>query len=162
MNSDLENKFSFPWYKEGLHFSCTKCGKCCTGSSGTVWVTEDEMTKMAQFLKLTLPYFKQLYIRKIGQRDTLIELKSENHRCVFYQNKLCRVYSVRPLQCKAYPFWPENILSEQTWKQTALECEGIQPVAPLISANAIVDFLKEQRLQGPEEHFVLVDEEGLT
>lgn len=152
--SDLEKRFSYPLYQKGLPFGCTKCGKCCTGAAGHVWVTEDEMANMAQFLTMTMAYFKQRYIRRIGQRFALVELKSQNHSCVFYQNKLCQVYSVRPLQCRSYPFWEENLLSEETWKQTALECEGINPDAPIVSPEVIEEFLQNHRLQGPEEHFV--------
>lgn len=159
MSAELNNRFAFPWYREGLPFGCTKCGKCCTGSAGYVWISEEEMARMAQFLELTVPYFKQLYVRRIGQRHALVELKSQNHNCVFYQNKLCRVYPVRPLQCQAYPFWKENLLSEETWKQTALECEGINSDAPMISPEVIEEFLKEQQLQGPEEHFVPLEKE---
>lgn len=159
MSSELKKRFAFPLYRDGLPFGCTKCGKCCTGLAGYVWVSDDEITKMAQFLKLTVPYFKQRYVRTIGQRHALVELKSQNHSCVFYQDKLCQVYPVRPLQCRAYPFWEENLLSEHSWKQTALECEGINPDAPVIPAEVIEAFLKEQRLQNPNEHFVPLQEE---
>jgi uncharacterized protein len=160
VSSELEKRFAFPIYQEGLPFACTKCGKCCTGAAGFVWIAEEEMAKMAQFLKLTIAYFKQLYVRRIGQRHALVELKSQNHSCVFYQNKLCQVYPVRPLQCKAYPFWEENLLSEQTWKQTALECEGIKADAPLIPPEIIEGYLKKQRSQGPEENYVPIQEDG--
>ena len=154
MSDDLEKRFAFPWYRQGLHFSCTKCGKCCTGSPGFVWVTEDEIGKMAQFLNVTLMAFKRLYVRRIDQRYALIEKKSLNHSCVFYQNQQCQVYTARPLQCRSYPFWQENLLSEQNWKHTAQVCEGIQVEASLISFETIEEFLEEQRKQEPEEHFV--------
>jgi Fe-S-cluster containining protein len=155
LSQDIEKRFAFPWYSEGLNFSCTQCGKCCTGSPGFVWITEEEMTEMAQFLDLTISMFKRLYVRRSGKRYALIEKKSENHNCVFYQNKKCQIYKVRPLQCRSYPFWQENLLSEQNWKHTAQECEGIHPESPLISYETIEQFLEEQRKQGPEEHFVI-------
>lgn len=155
MDQDLEKRFAFPWYHQGLHFSCTKCGKCCTGVPGYVWVTEEEMAEMAQFLQITLQVFKRLYARRIGQRYALVERKSQNHSCIFYQNQQCQVYAARPLQCRAYPFWQENLLSEESWKQTAKECEGIQSAAPLIEQEIIEDFLDKQRKLGPEEHFVV-------
>ena len=27
-----------PWYRDGLRFACTRCGACCTGAPGYVWV----------------------------------------------------------------------------------------------------------------------------
>lgn len=150
----LVKKFSFPWYSEGLPFKCTQCGKCCTGSPGYVWVSVEEMAEMANGLNLTLSAFKRLYVRRIGNRYALIEKKSDNHSCIFYQEKQCRVYMNRPLQCRAYPFWKENLLSEESWKQTAIECEGIQPNSPIVSLESIEHLLEEQQNQNPDEHYV--------
>lgn len=147
-------RFSFPWYRRGLHFSCTECGKCCTGSPGYVWVTEEEMDAMANFLNIDIKTFKRLYVRRVGQRYSLVEKKSENHSCVFYRDRRCNVYAARPLQCRAYPFWQENVLSEQSWKEAAKECEGIHPEAPLVAYESIEMLLTAQRKQGMEEHFV--------
>lgn len=112
------------------------------------------MAVMANGLSLELPDFKRLYVRRIGSRYALIEKKSDNHSCVFYQNKQCRVYSSRPLQCRAYPFWKENLLSEESWKQTAQECEGIHPGSPIVSLETIEHFLEVQENQNPDEHYV--------
>ena len=35
------------WYADGLRFSCTQCGNCCTGPPGAVWFNEDEGKAMA-------------------------------------------------------------------------------------------------------------------
>ena len=37
----------------------------------------------------------------------------------------CVVHAVKPRQCKTYPFWPEILESEQTWKAEGKECPGI-------------------------------------
>lgn len=150
----LKQQFQIPWYQGGLPFKCTQCGKCCTGESGYVWVSENEIKQMAEFICLSVSDFKRLYMRRIGQRWALVEKKSQNHSCVFYQDQKCKVYAARPLQCRTYPFWQENILTEANWKATAKECEGIHPEAPLIPTESIEKFLEEQRKQGPEEHFV--------
>lgn len=154
MSQHLEELFQFPWYREGLSFQCTQCGKCCTGSPGYVWVSDDEMKRMAEFLHLPIADFKRLYARRIGQRWALVERKSQNHRCVFYQDQKCKVYAARPLQCQAYPFWQENLLSVASWKKAGDECEGIHPEAPLVPYETIQTFLKAQHEQQPEEHFV--------
>lgn len=147
-------KRSLPWYKDGLRFSCTQCGKCCTGSPGFVWVTEEEIEGMAKFLNLAIPVFKRLYVRRLDQRYLLVEKKSQNHSCVFYQDQKCQVYAARPLQCRAYPFWQENMQSEESWQQAAQECEGITSDAPLVPFETIEKFLHDQRRQNPDEHFV--------
>lgn len=155
MNELNQNKrFSIPWYSDGVRFSCTQCGKCCTGSPGSVWITEEEIGAMALFLKLTISDFKRLYVKKSSQRLMLVEKKSENHSCIFYKDQKCQVYAARPLQCRSYPFWQENIHSEKSWKETAKECEGISPDGSLVSFEEIEQFLSAHRQQNPDDHFV--------
>ena len=38
------------WYRDGLRFECTQCGKCCTGAPGYVWLTIPEIYRIAEFL----------------------------------------------------------------------------------------------------------------
>jgi len=38
------------WYAHGLHFECTRCGDCCRGAPGYVWVREEEVERIARFL----------------------------------------------------------------------------------------------------------------
>lgn len=154
MSSDIEQRFAFPWYREGLRFRCTQCGQCCTGSPGFVWITAEEIEEMAQFLALSPSTFKRLYVKRVDQRYTLVEKKSQNHSCIFYQNQRCQVYAARPLQCRAYPFWQENIHSQQSWDETAKSCEGIQPDSPLVPYETIERLLEAQREQSPRDHYV--------
>ena len=122
-----------PWYKEGLRFKCTECGKCCTGSSGYVWVTEEEICSMAMVLNIPPDLFKRKYTRSSGNRTALIEKKALNgdYDCIFLKDKKCQVYQARPKQCRTFPWWPEHLKSEENWKLAAQECEGINDEAPL-------------------------------
>lgn len=138
----MENKTSssekkpspLPWYKEGLKFKCTGCGKCCTGAPGYVWITENEMIAMASSLQIPLDLFKRKYVRRRGNRYSLTQRKSAtgDYDCVFLKDKKCEVYDARPMQCKTFPWWPENVNSPESWKLTADECEGINKDAPTI------------------------------
>ncbi len=115
-----------PWYKKGLSFRCTECGKCCTGSPGYVWVEPEEMQEMAAYLQISLQEFHDRYVRKIGERFSLKELKFRGYDCVFLKDKKCSVYPCRPRQCRTYPFWPSVLRSEETWRRESLACEGIR------------------------------------
>ena len=44
-----DNVAEKPWYQDGLQFSCTGCGNCCTGPAGYVWVSEEEIVRIAEF-----------------------------------------------------------------------------------------------------------------
>lgn len=126
-----------PWYKEGLRFACTQCGKCCTGGPGFIWVSQQEIEEMAQFLNVSVELFMRRYIKRRDNRFLLIEKKSDNHACIFFKDNKCQVYAARPKQCRTYPFWPENLQTEQSWQIAAQECEGIRKDAPLISFEDI-------------------------
>jgi len=127
-----------PWYAEGLHFSCTGCGGCCTGAPGYTWVSLDEIVSIAAYLKMTTAEFSRRYLRRVGDRYSLTEIRP-NYDCVFLDGKRCGIYPVRPTQCRTFPFWPECVRTPESWQQTARQCEGIQPDAPLIS-QAEIDF----------------------
>ena len=47
-----------------------------------------------------------------------------NGDCVFY-DKGCKIYPVRPTQCRTFPFWPEIVKSPTSWKIAATECPGM-------------------------------------
>lgn len=125
------------WYKEGLKFKCTGCGKCCTGGPGYVWIDEKEIAEMAAFLKITPKEFEKLYTRHVNGRLSLRENKV-NYDCVFLKDKQCQVYGTRPKQCRKFPWWSENLKSPERWESVAKDCEGINhPDAPLISFEKI-------------------------
>ena len=135
------------WYSEGLNFKCTGCGKCCTGAPGYVWVDEKEMEAMASFLEISLKDFMRTYVRRVGQRYSLLESK-KTFDCIFLRDKKCQVYGARPTQCRTYPWWPHNLNSQTSWKATARDCEGINPDAPLTPFESI----EEQRLVQLKSH----------
>ena len=46
-------------------------------------------------------------------------------RCEETGKTWCRAHHSRPMQCRTWPFWPDNLLSEKSWKRAAKNCEGI-------------------------------------
>lgn len=125
------------WIDKGLPFKCTGCGQCCTGAPGYVWVTEDEIVAMAEYVQLSLSDFTKRYVRKVGDRLALLE-RPRNYDCVFLKDKKCQIYPVRPQQCKTFPWWKENISSPEAWKQVGEYCEGVDhPEAPVIPVEEI-------------------------
>jgi Fe-S-cluster containining protein len=115
-----------PWFHEGLRFTCTQCGDCCTGAPGYVWVSPDEVQAIASHLGLSIEAFEEKFTRKVGARRTLIDLPEKKWDCIFLhpQTRGCTIYSVRPQQCRTWPFWDSNIKSPQTWNATCQVCPG--------------------------------------
>lgn len=125
------------WYKEGLRFVCTGCGKCCTGAPGYVWVSDVEITEIAQFLQISFEECVKKYTRKVAGRTSLLE-DYRSYDCIFFKDNQCQIYASRPKQCRSFPWWLENLKTKKDWEKEALRCEGINhPDAPLISLEEI-------------------------
>ncbi len=115
------------WYKDGLRFACVQCGNCCRGSpdrESRVWVTPDEAGTIAAHLGMSLNGFGSRYLRKINNRFAVID--QPNGDCSFWQVGVgCKIYPVRPIQCRTYPFWRKHLSSQETWQVVTQECPGI-------------------------------------
>lgn len=115
---------SEPWYRDGLRFSCTRCGRCCRGP-GTVSVSDAEIEALARRLELAPEEFRTAYTRTL--RGGAVSLRERRNRdCVFYDRaRGCRVYEARPRQCRTWPFWRAIVHSEERWQEEADGCPGM-------------------------------------
>ena len=112
-----------PWFQGGLKFTCTQCGKCCTGAPGVVWVDDDEITKLAAARGMVRHEFEAVFTRKVRGRVSLRE--RPNGDCVFYDaDKGCTVYQHRPKQCRTWPFWDSNLSTPERWAEVEGTCPG--------------------------------------
>jgi uncharacterized protein len=143
-----------PWYADGLKFTCSQCGNCCTGGPGYVWLEKAEIVRLAEHLRLTPAETVERYCRKVEGKFSLRERKNPTtgqYDCIFLQEepvtrragraqdggvggadeavihtrRTCAVYPVRPLQCRTWPFWPENLSSPKVWQMAAKRCHGM-------------------------------------
>lgn len=114
-----------PWYRDGLRFTCTQCGNCCTGAPGFVWTSDAEITILAKRLGVDVAAFRRRYTRAVrGRGTTLIE--KPNSDCVFFERgKGCTVYEDRPKQCRTWPFWRPVVASRADWDAHAQGCPGM-------------------------------------
>ena len=135
---------SEPWYQDGLRFTCTRCGHCCTGEPGFVWVGEGDVAAIAEFRGETLDEVTGLYTKRTPRGLSLRE--KTNGDCVFFDREQgCTVYPVRPPQCKTWPFWESNVATPENWQHTCTVCPG-SGKGELISAEEITSRLKVIRL----------------
>ena len=115
------------WYAGGLHFECTQCGNCCSGPPGYVWVNRERMAAIAEFLGRTDGTLDKSQVRRVGLRYSLTE--KPNGDCIFLKRAegrtICSIYPVRPVQCRTWPFWDENLKSPDSWNQAATTCPGM-------------------------------------
>jgi uncharacterized protein len=133
-----------PWYQDGLRFGCTRCGNCCTGEPGFVWVNDDEVEAIAGRLGEPAEQVRGLYTRMSHRGPTLRE--KANGDCVFFERGVgCTIYEVRPRQCRTWPFWESNLATPADWQRTQRGCPG-SGQGELITADEIGRRLKVIRL----------------
>jgi Fe-S-cluster containining protein len=112
-----------PWYKDGLNFTCTQCGKCCTGEPGFVWVDDAEIDKLAANRGMNRAEFAAVYTYRTRGKVSLRE--KANGDCTFWDAaRGCTVYPVRPKQCRTWPFWESNVTTPEDWAKTEAVCPG--------------------------------------
>lgn len=113
-----------PWYKDGLQFECTACGRCCGGAPGFVWVTAEEIADLAQAMQLAEDDFRERFVRKVGNRFSLKEYPDGDCILLDPQTRHCLVYQARPVQCRTWPFWSSNVETREAWEETCRICPG--------------------------------------
>ena len=117
--------------KEGYPYAfnqdaCATCpGRCCTGESGYIYVTKEEIFKIAKILNLSVNDFGVKYLFKNGYKYSIKEqLHEGSYECVFYDRESngCKIYEARPSQCITFPFWDYFKTHIDELKE---ECPGI-------------------------------------
>jgi len=125
------------------HCGDGRCGDCCRGEPGFVWVSVEEASEIARFLGVGFGEFERTFLRRSGQRMSLVE--KENGDCIFWAEEVgCKVYEVRPLQCRTFPFWRSNLASREAWNRAARRCPGMDR-GRLYSAGEVEDTLERER-----------------
>lgn len=114
-----------PWYRNGLRFECTQCGNCCSGFPGFVWVNDEELAAIADFLGKSVGEVRLMHTRIARGKLSLTEFA--NGDCTFFDGATrgCKIYEARPTQCRTWPFWRSNIESPEAWERTGTGCPGV-------------------------------------
>jgi Fe-S-cluster containining protein len=141
-----------PFYAAGLRFSCRRCSSCCRHESGFVYLSENDLSRLANEFKMEYTAFIQTWCRWVpfdrggAHGDERLALKEKsNFDCIFW-NAGCTVYHARPLQCRAFPFWDVVVCSPKAWENAGRGCSGIN-TGELHNGDEIKNFL---RLMGEE------------
>jgi len=137
------------WYRDGLRFACTGCGHCCSGGPGYVWVTPADIARIADTLKMPIEAVARQYVRSVDNAFCLTE--KVGYDCIFLERPdahttRCRIYEVRPTQCRTWPFWNANLKSADAWKRASQSCPGMRATEGKVFPLAEI----EQRRLHPE------------
>ncbi len=109
--------------KIGIEFDCQQCGKCCD-TDGYVFVSVREAGRMARYLSLSRKEFLEQFTRKV--KGNLVFKSGVREKCLFLEKGKCRVYSVRPAQCRDFPYWEEHFDDKKEIQAAQKYCQGLK------------------------------------
>lgn len=109
---------------------CATCGgHCCTGESGNIWVSRKEIEEISTFLEMESEEFLNQYVKKVWYKYTLKEMQigENNFACIFFDTQIqaCSIYTVRPKQCRDFPFWDHF---KNHPEEAFEECPALKPL----------------------------------
>ena len=131
------------WEKEPLRFECqSDCFKCCA-KPGIVYFDRAAIKNAARIIKISTERFKKGFL-KLDNGQWVHEVESGNP-CSFLTPEGCAIHNGKPLQCRSYPFWHENMTSKSMWKFVGAFCPGIG-IGPSVSIATIRKFLDRFKL----------------
>ncbi len=108
-----------------FRFGCTGCGGCCRGP-GSVYFTARDLRKVFRHLRLRPAEQVALRRRLVQGEQNGYLYHRAGGACIFLDSEeRCRVYPVRPLQCRSFPFWPSSFVDEAAYAELKADCPGV-------------------------------------
>jgi hypothetical protein len=106
-----------------FRFECQPgCTNCCT-QDGHVYLTAEDIRRIAPYVGMNEGQFEKNYVLLDGEHR---RLKMEvGERCFFLEEGGCGIHPVKPLQCRVFPYWPENVGSRRAWHGLRRFCPGV-------------------------------------
>ncbi len=116
---------------KNIHFECQRCARCCGDTSHrgrNILLQGSEVERISRHASLR-PLSFSSPVSNNGHYQ--YRMKKRNGRCVFLDGKSCRIYEIRPLICRFYPFSVKRKNGAYVF-EVAKDCAGIglgEPVA---------------------------------
>ena len=106
-----------------MRFECQAgCTACCE-QHGYVYLTEEDIVRIAGHLGLEVAEFEE---RSVFRTKNLRRLRVPGPvRCEFLRDGGCSIHEVKPVQCRTFPYWPELVGHKKHWEDTGKYCPGI-------------------------------------
>ena len=130
------------WWAEGVPFTCQPdCGRCCDEPGGIVYLSQNDVKRISEHAGLTAQEFLRKDCTTTLDGRYILRSNQSDGICIYLdEKKQCTIYEVRPQQCKAFPWWAENLRSKRSWNKVTSSCPG------LTAEDAIVISGEEIRL----------------
>jgi Fe-S-cluster containining protein len=126
-----------------MRFQCQPgCVRCCE-QKGFVYVTREDIARLAEHLGITRAEFRRLYL--CGAAPLLRFRKQRHKACPFLLADGCSVHTVKPLQCSSFPYWPELMADAGERREAASYCPGMNqgPLVNITQAREVARQVQE-------------------
>lgn len=108
-----------------MRFQCQPgCIKCCD-QKGQVYLSEDDILRLAAYLGVEPQAFEARYVYRTRNLRRLRKPPKSKLQCPFLKEDGCSVHPAKPTQCSTFPFWPEMVQDKEEWRRTGRWCPGI-------------------------------------
>lgn len=140
------------FYEKGVRFQCQCSGQCCkTGKDyGYVYLSSKDCKNIAKFIGTSIKQFTKKYVIKVSKAYRFRKITED---CAFLKDNRCSIYPVRPLQCRTWPFWPENMRKSGWIKKAVGFCPGIGK-GKLYTAREIDKILNKEKAFDEEHELI--------
>ena len=129
-----------------MRFECQPgCTKCCD-KEGWVYVTNDDIARIADYLRMAPQEFEKRHVYRTKFRARLRIPRRAN--CTFLKDGGCSIHAVKPVQCRTFPYWPELISDAHEWHRAGAWCPGIGK-GPLVNIELAQAQADEMRAAHP-------------
>lgn len=143
-----------------FRFACHRCGHCCSGGAGHVWLAPGETERLAAALGLGVDAFARLHVRTVidprsGElASALREVNTSAERggrCTLLAgSNTCTAYAARPEHCRTFPYWPSVLAERAAFEAARATCPGIAvEVSDPVRARAHAELAALYAAAGP-------------
>ena len=114
-------------YPDDVSFQCARCGLCCGDTKSRrrhVVLLKEEARTISETVLNPIKSFATI---TKNRKPYVYEMRKtrKQQKCVFLHGTQCRIYAVRPLVCRFYPFELSRSKSGKLRFLCTGECPGI-------------------------------------
>lgn len=130
---------------DGLRFTCIRgCTRCCE-QEGFIYLTEDDVRRIAEFQGMTREAFEARHVYRTRRTR---RLRMRRGKCPFLLQDGCSIHPAKPTQCRLFPFWPELVEDRKQWARAGRYCPGIG-AGKLVQIGTAMERASEMRTAYP-------------
>jgi len=136
----MSDRRTRPWWSKGLRFTCLPdCGRCCDEPDGIVFLSLSDAQRLAEHHDLDVDAWVKRDCVTSSDGRHILRTREHDRICIYLGDDMrCTVYSAKPDQCSAFPWWTENLATKEGWADTKELCPGIDhPTAIVVEQDTI-------------------------